>query len=454
MKTNHNFIGPLASTVKQQVWRKAHPFLGHRSRSSVVSLLLILWLSVSAQAQYTYTTNNNAITITRYSGAGDVVNIPSTINGLPVAIIGDGAFSACQSLTSVTIPSSVTNIENYAFESCVHLTDIAISDSVASIGIGAFAYCPKLNGITVDANNSAYSSVDGILFTKNQTTLMQCPGSRTGSYTIPAGVTNIADEAFAGCARLTNVIIPASVISLGNEAFSYCTSLISIALPNSVTTIGRWAFYECTNLASITIPNGVVAIGQWTFGECANLASITLPDGLVGIEEYAFFGCASLTNITIPKYVSAIGGDKGVFVDCDRLEAITVDAKNPYYSSADGVLFNKRKTTLIQFPGGKAGSYNIPSTVTFILDHAFSDCHKLTSATIPKTVTSILDHAFDGSGLTSVTIDSKFIGKWMFNNCPKLAIVTLGKSITRIGDSAFYGCSNLTSITIPASYHH
>ena len=146
-------------------------------------LAFLLWAAPAAQAQFTYTTNNGGITITGYTGPGGSVNIPAAIYGLAVTGIGDEAFFDT-SVTSVTIPGSVT-----------------------SIGNGVFSYCGWLKSIMVDAQNSDYRSESGVLFDKAQTTLFQFPEAQGGVYAIPDGVTTIAESAFYGCANLVSVTI-------------------------------------------------------------------------------------------------------------------------------------------------------------------------------------------------------------------------------------------------------
>jgi Leucine Rich Repeat (LRR) protein len=372
----------------------------------LLPLVLLLTLPAVVQAQFNYTTNNGTITITGYTGPGGAVDIPSTINGLPVNVIGDGAFQYNTSLTSVTIPNSVTNIGYYAFTGCTRLT-----------------------AITVDALNSAYSSVDGVLFNKNQTTLIQYPGGKAGSYTIPNSVTNIGLCAFAYCTSLTRATIPNSVTSIAGGAFLNCTSLTSVSIGNGVTTLGYDVFENCTSLTSVTIPdsvtiiggisfygqgafrnctsltnvtlgNSVTEIGPIAFSLCTSLTSVTIPNSVTTIGDGAFGGCISLTSVTIGNSLTAIG--YAAFSGCTSLIAITADALNSAYSSVDGVLFDKSQTMLIQYPGGKAGrDYTIPNSVTSIGDLAFGSCTILTNVTIPNSVTSIGFVAF--SGCTSLT---------------------------------------------------
>ena len=261
----------------------------------LLPLLLLLALPAVVQAQFTFTTNNGAITITAYTGPGGHVTIPSMTNGWPVTSIGDYAFLNCSGLTSVTIPDSVTSIGSAAFYQCSGLTNLTIGTSVTSIGDYAFYNCSKLTGvtipnsvtsigvyafefcgltsvtipnsvtsigndafgdcsgltaITVAALNPVYSSVGGVLFNTNQTTLIECPRGKVGSYTIPNSVTNIGDYAFDYCSGLTNLTIGTSVTSIGDYAFNSCSKLTGVTIPNSVTSIGVEAFYYCFGLTA------------------------------------------------------------------------------------------------------------------------------------------------------------------------------------------------------------
>ena len=288
--------------------------------------------------------------------------IPSEINGVAVTSIGGSAFWDCTNLTSVTIPSSVT-----------------------SIGHATFWDCTSLNSINVAAANTAYSSANGVLFSKDKTLLVEYPQGKTdASYTIP----------------------------------------------NSVTSIDYRAFYGCTNLTSVTIPNSVTSISFCAFSGCTGLANITIPNSVTSIEWSAFEYCTSLTSINVAE-------------------------ANTVYSSANGVLFSKDKTLLVQYPAGKTdASYTIPNSVTSIELGAFCDRTSLASITIPDSVTSIGNSAFSGcTGLTSITIPNSVtsIGWNAFSGCTGLTSITIPSSVTSIGSEAFYGCDSLMSVTIPNS---
>ena len=189
--------------------------------------------------------------------------------------IGSLAFSGCTSLTSVTIPDGVTSIGERAFSECTSLTSVTIPDSVTSIGDGAFASCTSLTDIWVAEGSSHYASdASGVLFNKDKTTLVQCPGAFSGSYAIPNSVTSIVGYAFDGCASLTSVTIPDSVTSISWYAFSNCKSLTSVTIPDSVTSIGVVAFAGCTSLTSVTIPNSVTLIDSCAFEDCTSLTDV------------------------------------------------------------------------------------------------------------------------------------------------------------------------------------
>ena len=221
------------------------------------------------------------------------VTIPDSVTS-----IDGGAFYNCKSLTSVTIPDSVTSIGDGAFAYCTSLTSVAIPDSVTSIGDGAFASCTSLTGIWAAEGSSHYASdAFGVLFNKDKTTLVQCPGAFSGSYAIPDSMTSIDWRAFAGCTSLTSVTIPSSVTSIGGATFSDCSSLTSVTIPSGVTSIRDYTFNGCTSLTSVTIPDSVTSIGGWAFSYCKSLTSVTIPDSVTSIDWCAFAGCTSLTDV-------------------------------------------------------------------------------------------------------------------------------------------------------------
>ena len=215
-----------------------------------------------------------------------------------VLTIGDCSFIACYSLESVVIGDSVISIGNQAFCYCYSLGSINIPDSVISIGSGAFSCCDSIMDIEVDEENKNYKSIDGNLYTKDGTILIQyAVGKKDASFTIPDFVTSIGDSAFANCSSIRSVVIGNSVTSIGDWAFRCCYSLTSIEIGNSVTRIAYDAFGFCYSLKSIVIPNSVTSIDFCAFNYCCSLESVMIPDSVTSIGGNAFYLCESLTSI-------------------------------------------------------------------------------------------------------------------------------------------------------------
>ena len=195
-----------------------------------------------------------------------------------------------------------------------------------------------------------------------------------------------------------------------------------------------------------SIANNTVTIKRYIWAESVVAVPATIEGKpVVAIAQWAFSGSPNLTEVSIPAGVSSIG--TGAFAWCDRLTQITVDGLNPAYLSENGVLFNKSKTQLIQYPGGKAGGYAIPSGVAAIGARAFYSCDGLTGVHIPSSVTSIGDGAFLGcTGLSVVAVPNSVgsIGNMAFAACRNLSGITVGSHVAALGSYAFGWCANLT----------
>jgi hypothetical protein len=190
-------------------------------------LLLLVAVPWSVGAQFTFSTNSGSLFIQQSTGTGGVV-IPATTNGLPIFGIGGFAFLNNAGITSLEIPNTVTNI-----------------------GSGAFLSCSSLTAITVDASNQFYSSVNGVLFNKDQTTLVQYPPGLDGNYTIPPGVTIIGHSAFETCMNMTHFTIPDTVTVISDAAFYHCANLTNIKVGSGVTNVWFGAFISCDKLKGI-----------------------------------------------------------------------------------------------------------------------------------------------------------------------------------------------------------
>ena len=230
----------------------------------------------------------------------------------------------------------------------------------------------------------------------------------------------------------------------------------------SVTSIGSLAFSSCSSLTAVTISDGVTSIGTNAFRKCSSLTAVTIPEGVATIGDYAFERCSSLTAVTIPASAINIGG--WVFDYCSALTAIHVAEGNTAYSSEDGVLFNKDKTTLVCYPIGKTETtytvctaltqVTLPEGLTNISNMSFERCAALAQINLPNSLTSIANRAFYGcTSLTEVTLPDGLtkIEFYTFYDCSALEKVTLPEGITYIGNNAFYNCSGLTEMTVLAT---
>ncbi|MEI6167195.1 MAG: leucine-rich repeat domain-containing protein [bacterium] len=254
---------------------------------------------------------------------------------------------------------------------------------------------------------------------------------------------------------ITNKINGLTVSCIGDSSFQYKTSLTSVTIPSSVVRIGNSAFSTCYNLTNVTFGSNVSTIGNDAFYYCPGLAQVQIPNSVTNIGDRSFKSCYGIgPSVQISSNVNYIG--PYAFADCGQLVTITVNAVNSRYSSTNGVLFNSNKTTLIQYPGGKGGTYVVPNSVTRIEDGAFYSCQNLSNVIIGTNATTIGANAFYYCGLTNISIGTNVysIGDTAFYQCSSLIFITIPSGVTNIGYCAFKRCDSLAVISVDPQNHY
>ena len=368
--------------------------------------------------------------------------------------ICERAFYYCGSLTEVDFGNAVTSIGDYAFTICSKIKSLEFPDSLTSIGQFAFSpYTDRTGGTYKESNLESVKFGTGLKTIGNYAFYDDRKISKlefTGD-----NLTSIGSYAFYDNLALEELNLSGDNVSIGDNAFNNCNKLKTVNLKSGIKSIGSYAFRDCTVLDDIKLCSELETIGAYAFYNCGNLQSIEIPDNVTKIDNNTFENCSSLKSVSIGKSCTTISAT--AFNNATKLEKITVSADNEKYSSVDGALLNKEKTSIILYPKSKSGEFVIPDTVTSIADRAFSSCPNLTKITIGANVESVGAYAFSScSALTDVvfkdsTIKKKVIGLYAFYNCQALSNVDFGNGVTSIGSFAFMIDKSLESIEFPDS---
>ncbi|MBO5902153.1 MAG: leucine-rich repeat protein [Alistipes sp.] len=443
------------------------------------------------------------------------INIPNSVTE-----IGEYAFDGCSSLTSITIPNSVKSIKNWTFAWCSSLTSITIPNSVTSIGYEAFKGC-NIQSVIIDTVTGDTSYIEEV-FGDNK-----IAGYR-GKYASEDGRCLIVDGKLIDVVEhnLTTYTIPDGVVEIGNKAFANCTGLTSLTIPNSVTTIKSGAFNDCNsiktlslntygfnadciylgNLEELTLGTSVKDVAEGTFAKSSKLKRLT-----INTEHFSgkWVDLSKIEEITIAPGITildsnALSGFSGkLIVDSNNITKAMLAGANPTEivlgdnvqsfehdalsecsnltkfsgsnTTEDGcnVVVNGRLIAVIQanlteyvVPEGvtEIGSHvfkgctsltnvNMPESLTAIGKYAFYGCSGLTQITLPEGITKLENGVFANCGLTSIDLPNSIttIGEYTFYECANLASVTIAPGVTSIGACAFKDCSKLKSVTIPNS---
>lgn len=445
-------------------------------------------------SDYTYTLQSGGCAITRYTGHGVNVAIPSKVKGFyAVRWIGEGAFQSCSNLVSVIVPGCVAQIQPRAFQGCVSLESVTLcAPRSTELRMEAFSGCTGLTEVAFLGN--APQSVAADVFAGSPCVTVYCQprgfgwgstladrpvvrlpfnysvslrGEATfcgfgspasGSLTVPsrAGrypITRIGGLAFLNAAGLTHIAFPETLTRVGVGAFLGCSGLEEIALPESVTAIESYAFAECTGVRRVAWGQGIKRVGVGAFSGCANLAGITLPAQVGCIEEQTFDQCSGLSAVVFGgNAVTNIAA--GAFSGCAGLTNLALPASVAKIGScAFSECFGLTEIAL-------------PAAVTDIWCDALSGCARLSAITVHpdnanyssqdsvlfnKDGTSLIRFPEGRRGPYVVPAGTVHIADEAFFDCYGVTRIGMPASVSSMGASVFEGCISLTAIEVDAA---
>ena len=362
--------------------------------------------------------------------------------------IANSAFNN-STVSAITLPENITGLDDYAFLKCTALKTIHLPANVKTIGKSALSRCAAMTGITVDENNETFCSVDGVLFTKDKTTLIQFPIAKSTSYMVPDGTVVIGRDAFFQC-NLTSVSLPTSLKELVYDAFGYCKSLTELVIPEGVTTIGDYVVDHCTNLVTLRIPSTVTTIGQRMCNGCNAITNV-----YSGIEhpyniDSNNFSSTIYANATLHvpyttqnDYASLTGWKE--FVKMDEMGA----SEKPIVFADSNVKercvsnWDKNKDGELSFAEAAA----VTTLGTVFQNAQISSFDELRFFT---GLISIDNGAFSNSSLKSVTLPESIISleDYAFLYCKSLSNISLPAKLQSIGKSALSGCTAMQEIQV------
>lgn len=368
--------------------------------------------------------------------------------------IEEGAFLWCDSLKSIKIPGSVKELDQYEiFNACKDLKKIELEEGVEKLA-GNFWMCTSVKTFIIP---KSLKILDGYVFT-HMTALKKVILPKDSNFALIDGVLYTKDmkcliRYFPYLHKKDSRFkVPMSVRSIDVSAFRDCQHLEEIIIPDKVTSIGRWAFEGCKMLKRMVLPKNLKELGQLAFYNCSSLSEVVLPSKLESIELMTFSGCDSLHSIYIPESIRSIDNAFGL-----SIREYIVSPRNKHFASIDGVLYNKKKTLLIEMPRGRnLTEFTIPDSVKGIGHDAFRCYDTLKHVVFPRGLKRIGSSAFWGcDSLLEVDLPDgiDYISEEAFQDCKALTTVKLPNRLKIIGDNAFRGCDNLSSITLPPSVY-
>jgi hypothetical protein len=343
-------------------------------------------------------------------------------------VVGMHAFQGCTGLIQANFPPSIDSIMYSAYHLCSGLIEINIPSTIQYIGLDAFARCG--GNIIVSPDNTNYSSLDGVLFNKTYTSLIQCTNSKSG-YIIPLSVNNVCIDAFVGCTMLETLIIPFSVENIESGAFAGCTGLTELEFPNTVHLIPYGCCSGCTSLQSVIIPESIDTISDVAFSMCTSLTSLNLPYSLHYIGVMTFWNCSALLSLNLPPQLSAIMPQ--AFRQCTSLESLVFPSSMS--SLTAGILYQCAGLRKVV----------VPATISSIQSGAFFGCSSLeefhANNPVPVDLSAMIN-VFQGVPVSTCILYVPVGSKVLYETAPKW------QEFENIVEDAYAGIKESVQISI------
>ena len=365
--------------------------------------------------------------------------------------VGDYTFCYLPSLRKIILPDNVASIGNCAFRHCSNLISVKLPTGLTSIGCQAFEYCTGLTSLE-----------------------------------LPTGLTSIYDNAFCWCTNLTSLQLPYNLTIIANGAFLHCTGLTSLELPSGLTSISAYAFSECSGLTSLKLPSGITSIGYHAFANCSGLTSLQFPSNLTSIGMSAFEGCTGLTSLELPSGLTKI--EEGTFSGCTNINSIYAYMPDPSLFGGDGKYFptcfnenctlyvpKKSYTAYMVAPGWgdfkTIAKFNPDlirdwvtknvaqaGTLSTVIGEDKENITKLKlTGNLNDTDVQYLEEMIREAALQELDLKDALlytIESCRFRDCKNLTYLVLPDVLQRIEKEAFYGCTGLTTISLPAGLEY
>ncbi len=412
--------------------------------------------------------HDGGIIITKYKGQSPHIVFPERIGKTPVTCIGDMSFDiGVEKVESITIPSSVKEIDSCAFYKCTALTSLELPDSVTRIESFAFGKCSNLASIRF-SSNIEYIGLDAFINTpwldNNAeeiiyigTCLYRFKDDSLSSYKVKEGTTCISGRAFQDMNNLEHVELPSSLLNLESYAFMNCSRLRNIRIPEKVKQINISTFSGCTCLEDIELSSNIEAISASSFDNCSSLRRFVFPEKVKKIEKCFFRGCTNLESITINRNMEEFPEPyyiHDVISDCSMLTELKVEEGNPKYHSENNCIIDTVRKTIVL--GCVSSSIPESPSVKAIGAHAFNGC-QIASIIIPSNIVSIEEFAFSScKNLSHVELSEGLysIGNYAFSDCISLKEIHIPDSAKEFGEFIFAGTRGLTYYASESSPIH